>query len=296
MIREIDAGLISPDKLLKSSDMARLGCNDCRGCSECCRDRAEAITLDPYDMRLLKEGLNYSFEGLLEQGLITLTIVDGVILPALGVRGVSENASTGSAAAETAGSAGGAAAETAGSAGGTAAETAGSAGGAATDPAGSADSAATDPAGSADSVSDDMNLTAGFAVGAADDAEHATDPHLAAGDASEESTVCVFLGDDGRCGIHAFRPGICRMFPLARIWHEDGSFSYFLQQGECSRANGVKIRISKWLGYPDINGYERSVRDFHDALRKLRGKLQKDLSHEEQVLLERLFLEEWFIR
>lgn len=231
MIREIDAGLISPDKLLKSSDMARLGCNDCRGCSECCRDRAETITLDPYDMRLLKEGLNYSFEGLLDQGLITLTIVDGAILPALGVRVVSENVSAGGATAESA-------------------------------------------------------VVGGVAAG--------TLP--AAGDASEESTVCVFLGDDGRCGIHAFRPGICRMFPLARIWHEDGSFSYFLQQGECSRANGVKIRISKWLGYPDINGYERSVRAFHDALRELRVKLQKDLSHEEQVLLERLFLEEWFIR
>ena len=211
MIREIDANLITPDKLLQSSDMARLGCNNCRDCSECCRDRAEAITLDPYDIRLLKEGLNYSFEGLLEQGFITLTVVDGVILPALAVRTFSGNSEA------------------------------------------------------MDSIPPQKDMT-----------------------------VCMFLGEDGRCRIHSFRPGICRMFPLARIWHEDGSFSYFLQPGECSRANGVKIRISKWLGYPDVNGYEQFIRSYHDALRSLRGRMQKDLSHEEQVFIQRQFLEEWF--
>ena len=82
---------------------------------------------------------------------------------------------------------------------------------------------------------------------------------------------------------------------LARIWREDGSFSYFLQAGECRQPDGVKIRISKWLGYPNIRAYEESVREFHDALAALRREMKKDLSHEEQVRLQRQFLEQWFI-
>lgn len=45
---------------------------------------------------------------------------------------------------------------------------------------------------------------------------------------------CPFLSGEGRCRIHAFRPGFCRLFPLGRLY-EDGSFSYFLQTKECKR-------------------------------------------------------------
>ena len=201
MIREIDENLISPDKLMSASDMARLGCNDCRGCSDCCRDRACVITLDPTDIGMLKEGLNYSFEGLMDNGIVTLSVVDGVVLPGL--------------------------------------------------------ASVNDPATGGDK--------------------------------------CALLGDDGRCTIHSYRPGICRMFPLARLWHEDGTFSYFMQEGECLKGNGVKIRISKWLGYPDVKGYETSVKTYHKALSELKKKLKAGLSTEEQVSLQRSFLETWFI-
>lgn len=30
--------------------------------------------------------------------------------------------------------------------------------------------------------------------------------------------ACPYLGADGRCEIHAFRPGICRLYPLGRSW------------------------------------------------------------------------------
>ena len=30
----------------------------------------------------------------------------------------------------------------------------------------------------------------------------------------EKRNCCVFLNDQGRCSIHSFRPGICRIFPL----------------------------------------------------------------------------------
>ena len=46
--------------------------------------------------------------------------------------------------------------------------------------------------------------------------------------ASGNTEACSFLNPEGRCSIHAFRPGICRLFPLGRFY-ENGSFKYFLQ-------------------------------------------------------------------
>lgn len=33
----------------------------------------------------------------------------------------------------------------------------------------------------------------------------------------EKSEKCTFLDENGRCSIHADRPGICRLFPLGKI-------------------------------------------------------------------------------
>ncbi len=40
--------------------------------------------------------------------------------------------------------------------------------------------------------------------------------------------ACSFLDTNGRCTVHAFRPGICRMFPLGRLLLKIGlsSISY----------------------------------------------------------------------
>ena len=58
--------------------------------------------------------------------------------------------------------------------------------------------------------------------------------------------ACTFLNAEGRCGIHAARPGFCRLFPLGR-YYEDGGFKYFLQIHECDRAGKVKVKVSKWI-------------------------------------------------
>ena len=47
-----------------------------------------------------------------------------------------------------------------------------------------------------------------------------------------EEESCTFLDENGRCSIHLFRPGICRLFPLGRYYEDDG-FRYFLQVKEC---------------------------------------------------------------
>ena len=62
---------------------------------------------------------------------------------------------------------------------------------------------------------------------------------------------CSFLNQEGRCSIHAYRPGICRLFPLGR-YYENGSFQYFLQIGECAGKNPTKIKVSKWIDTPDF--------------------------------------------
>ena len=50
-------------------------------------------------------------------------------------------------------------------------------------------------------------------------------PHLRM---TGEKEQCVFLNKEGRCSIHAVRPGFCRLFPLGRLY-EDGGFKYILQ-------------------------------------------------------------------
>ena len=50
---------------------------------------------------------------------------------------------------------------------------------------------------------------------------------------------CMYLNKDGRCSIHPFRPGFCRLFPLGR-YYENDSFSYFLQTHIFSRLTNVQ--------------------------------------------------------
>ena len=90
-------------------------------------------------------------------------------------------------------------------------------------------------------------------------------PHLRMTGAKEQ---CVFLNREGRCSIHAFRPGICRLFPLGRFY-EDGSFKYFLQVHECPKTNKTKVKIKKWLDTPDLKKYETYIARWHGLLIQL---------------------------
>lgn len=94
-------------------------------------------------------------------------------------------------------------------------------------------------------------------------------PHLAM---SGEDERCGYLNGVGRCSIHAVRPGICRLFPLGRIY-EDGAFSYFLQVNECRNRHRSKVRVGKWIDTPDVERYERFVLEWHDLIRDLQQLL-----------------------
>lgn len=169
MLRDIDLKAVSDGRLYRQSDMAKVGCNDCKGCSDCCRGMGSSIVLDPYDCFMLCKNLGESFESLLSYA-IELQVVDGIILPNLKM--------------------------------------------------------------------------------------------------ADKTDACAFLNKQGRCGIHSFRPGFCRMFPLGRIY-ENQSFQYFLQVHECAMEPKSKVKINKWIGIPDIRRYETFVTDWHYFLKKV---------------------------
>ena len=84
-------------------------------------------------------------------------------------------------------------------------------------------------------------------------------PHLCM---SGKKQCCVFLNEQGRCSIHDFRPGFCRLFPLGRFY-ENGGFKYFLQIHECKKTSRSKIKVKKWIDTPDLRQYEKFVADWH---------------------------------
>ncbi len=82
MKRNVDMSEISDGNLYDLNDMVKADCQDCKGCSACCRGMGQSIVLDPLDSYNLTTGLNMTFEQLLEHA-IELNVFDGVILPNL---------------------------------------------------------------------------------------------------------------------------------------------------------------------------------------------------------------------
>ena len=175
MSREGSLEEISDGKLYRSSDMVKIDCHDCRGCSDCCHGLCDLIILDPYDIFQLERSERQSFEELL-QGKIELNVVEGLILP---------------------------------------------------------------------------NLKP-----------------------VPETDHCAFLNEQGMCGIHGYRPGICRLYPLGR-YYENHKLHYILQTGECERSGKTKVKISKWLGIPQLAKYEQYILRYHDFLKALREQLDE---------------------
>lgn len=115
-------------------------------------------------------------------------------------------------------------------------------------------------------------------------------PHL---NIDKEIGACRFLNKDGRCGIHNFRPGFCRLYPLGRIY-ENGGFSYFLQVYECPYPNKTKVKIRKWLGIENLPAYESFVLEWHDILAAARKETAAITSQSETAKYMTAFLKRFY--
>ena len=91
--------------------------------------------------------------------------------------------------------------------------------------------------------------------------------------------ACGFLNAEGRCSIHAFRPGFCRLFPLGRNY-EDGKLTYFVLKDACPAPNKSKVKINKWLNVPRLKGYEKFLIEWHELTKMLRGYYAEHLEEE----------------
>ena len=196
MKRNISLDEISDGKLYDENDMVKAGCNDCKGCSSCCRGMGDSIILDPLDIFRLTTALNKTFQELLEAH-VELGVVDGVILPHLKMTGAEE--------------------------------------------------------------------------------------------------ACSFLNKEGRCSIHAYRPGICRLFPLGR-YYENGSFRYFLQNRECEKTNRTKIKVSKWIDTPDLKENRAFLTAWHYFLNDCEEMIQTNEDDTFRKNLNLYILNLFFIR
>lgn len=106
--------------------------------------------------------------------------------------------------------------------------------------------------------------------------------------------ACAFLNEEGRCSIHAIRPGICRLFPLGRIY-EDGDFKYFLQINECSNKNRTKVKVKKWIDTPELKKNDKFVLDWHDFINHVQEKVNANLDEEHIKKINMFLLQHFFI-
>ncbi len=169
MKRNVDFNEISDGHKYSREDYVRVGSDDCKNCSECCKVTDDTIHLDPFDINLLSKKLNKSFEAMLNEGIINVTLTDGVITPYL---------------------------------------------------------------------------------------------------CKNERSECVFLANE-RCSIHDARPGFCRLFPLGRIYDEDGSFAYFIQIHECPYPMKSEVKVKDWLGIDALPLYEEYIETWHAIIKSI---------------------------
>lgn len=177
--------------LYSSNEMARLGCNECSGCSSCCRGMGESILLDPYDIFQLQAATGQPFAQLM-QDKIELHVEEGLILPSIRMQ--------------------------------------------------------------------------------------------------DGTDVCGFLNREGRCSIHTYRPGLCRLFPLGRNYDEKG-LRYFLLEDACQMQNRTKIKIKKWLGIEELPKYEQFLIVWHDLRKKVQTQIIEQKSDNFTQKINVMFLD-----
>lgn len=111
---------------------------------------------------------------------------------------------------------------------------------------------------------------------------------------SKEKESCFFLDENGRCSIHGFRPGICRLFPLGRFY-ENHDFKYFIQIHECKNPNKTKVKVKKWIDTPNLLVNKKFIIDWHYFIDDVQNKIAK-ISDENLIKkIDMFILQHFFI-
>lgn len=113
-------------------------------------------------------------------------------------------------------------------------------------------------------------------------------PHI-----KDRGAGCGFLSDDKRCRVHSFRPGICRLFPLGRYYHDDG-FSYILQKYECRVKERKEVKIKDWLEIEDIEAYEEYALKWHAFIKNLTNFMKEPAEPGVKRNIHILFLKRFY--
>ncbi|OJV63816.1 MAG: hypothetical protein BGO41_00505 [Clostridiales bacterium 38-18] len=104
---------------------------------------------------------------------------------------------------------------------------------------------------------------------------------------------CAFLNENQRCSIHAYRPNICRLFPLGRVY-EDDDFKYFLLQDACVKPKLEKIKVKKWIGIENYAENKRFLLDWYKVIKALAFRMKFVRDSEDQRAMYDLFLEGFY--
>lgn len=98
---------------------------------------------------------------------------------------------------------------------------------------------------------------------------------------AETSEGCSYLNDKGRCTIHGYRPGICRIFPLGR-YYENHSFHYILQTNECKNTSQTQMKVGKWIDTPNEEENKIFLTEWHYFLNDVENII-KNTKDESQI-------------
>lgn len=114
---------------------------------------------------------------------------------------------------------------------------------------------------------------------------------------SDISDGCSFLNEKGKCSIHEYRPGICRIFPLGR-YYENHGFQYFLQTNECKNTSRTKMKVGKWIDTSNVEENESFLITWHYFLNNIEDMINKmeDSNHIKNInmyLLQTFYLKKY---
>lgn len=198
MAREWDLSRDTDGKKYGPNDMAKVACDDCRGCDMCCHDMCESILVDPWDLFMLQKGTGMSVDDLFTKRL-EMGQVNGLIMPHIRMA-----------------------------------------------------------------------------------------PNV---------NGCGFLSGEGRCTIHEYRPGLCRLFPIARLYEGD-TISYVRLVNECPAENTTKIKVKKWIDFPELAKHEAFALRWHDLTRGLQARflgIEENENGVDERSLNLLFLQTFYL-